>query len=116
MNDIPQARDTDSARILAIVAWVLFIAGWPTLHLATIGGVILAYIQRNEVRGTVWESHYESLINTFWVSLVAGVAGAVACLTIVGIVVGVPLLIGVVIWFLYRSIRGLIHAIESKPF
>lgn len=116
MNDIPQARDEDSARILAIVAWVLFIVGWPTLHLATLGGVILAYIQRGDVQGTVWESHYEALINTFWTGLVIGVAGVIACVTVIGLVVGIPLLVGLVIWFLYRSIRGVVHAIESKPY
>lgn len=112
MNDVSQAKDEDSARILAIVAWVLFIVGWPTLHLATIGGVILAYIQRGDAAGTVWESHYEALISTFWISLVIGVVAVPLCFVIVGI----PLLAGLVIWFLYRSIRGLIHAIESKPY
>ncbi len=116
MSDVQQVRDQDSNRILAIVAYVLFLVGWPTLHLATIGGVILAYVQRNEVRGTIWESHYEAIIATFWISLLAGVAGVLACVTIVGLIVGVPLLIGLVIWFLYRSIRGLVHAIESKPY
>ncbi len=109
-------RDNDSDRVLAIVAYALFLAGWPSLHLATIGGVIIAYVQRNDVRGTIWESHYEAMINTFWTSLVAGIAGVVMCMTIVGLVVGIPLLIGLVVWFLYRTIRGLIHAIEAKPF
>ncbi len=116
MSDVQQVKDQDSNRILAIVAYVLFLIGWPTLHLATIGGVILAYIQRGDVRGTIWESHYEAIINTFWVSLALGVAGVIACITIVGLVVGVPLLVGLVIWFLYRSIRGLVHAIDSKPY
>jgi uncharacterized membrane protein len=116
MSDVQQVKDQDSNRILAIVAYVLFLVGWPTLHLATIGGVILAYVQRNDVRGTIWESHYEAIIATFWISLLAGVAGVLACVTIVGLIVGVPLLIGLVIWFLYRSIRGLVHAIEAKPY
>ncbi len=116
MSDVQQVNTQDSNRILAIVAYVLFLIGWPTLHLATIGGVIMAYVQRSEVRGTIWDSHFEAIISTFWISLIVGVAGVLACITIVGLIVGVPLLIGLVIWFLYRSIRGLVHAIESKPY
>jgi len=112
MNDAVPASDRDSDRILAIVAYVLFLVGWPTLHLATIGGVILAYVQRNDVRGTVWESHYEAIITTFWTSLVIGLIAVPLCF----VVVGIPILIGLVIWFLYRTIRGLVHALESRPY
>jgi uncharacterized membrane protein len=111
-----QVKDQDSSRVLAIVAYVLFLIGWPTLHMATIGGVILAYVQRGEVRGTIWESHFEAIISTFWTSLIAGAVGILLCVTIVGLIAGVPMLIGLVIWFLYRSIRGLLHAIESKAY
>ena len=30
--------------------------------------------------------------------------------------VGIPILIGVVVWFFYRSIKGLIRAIEHRPY
>jgi uncharacterized membrane protein len=29
---------------------------------------------------------------------------------------GIPILIGVMVWFLYRTIKGLIRAIESRPY
>ena len=102
----------DSGRIMALVAYLLFLVGWPTLHLATIGGVILAYVQRGDSRGTIWESHFDAIINTFWVSLVIGVIAIPLCFVVVGFFV----LGGLVIWFLYRTIRGLVHAIESKPY
>ena len=112
MSEAPRVADQESGRIMAIVAYVLFLIGWPTLHLATIGGVILAYVQRNDVRGTIWESHFEAIISTFWISLVIGLVAVPLCFVLVGI----PLMIGLVIWFLYRTIRGLVHAIESKPY
>jgi uncharacterized membrane protein len=112
MSEAPRVADQESGRIMAIVAYVLFLIGWPTLHLATIGGVILAYVQRNDVRGTIWESHFEAIISTFWISLVIGLVAVPLCFVIVGI----PLMVGLVIWFLYRTIRGLVHAIESKPY
>lgn len=108
--------DDDSLRISAIVIYVLFLAGWPTLHLTTIAGVILAYVQRDAARGTLWESHIEAIISTFWTGIVVGVAGILACITIVGLVVGIPLLVGLSVWLLYRTIRGLIHAIDNRVF
>jgi len=112
MSEAPHAADLENGRIMAIVAYVLFLLGWPTLHLATIAGVILAYVQRGDMRGTLWESHFEAMIATFWISLVVGLVAIPLCFVLVGI----PLLIGLVIWFLYRNIRGLVHAIESKSY
>lgn len=110
----PQAvySDSDSNRTLAIVSYILFLVGWPTFHMATLGGVILAYVQRSDSRGTIWESHWEAIISTFWIALVIGIAAIPLVFIGIGLVV-YPIL---VIWFLYRTIRGLIHAIDRKPY
>lgn len=103
---------SDSNRMMAIIAYALFLAGWPTLHLATIGGVILAYVQKDAARGTLWESHYDAIITTFWVCLVMGLAALPLVFIGIGLLV-YPILI---VWFLYRVIRGLVHAIDMKPY
>src|SRR5215467_6018954 len=100
------------ARILAIIVYGLYLVGWPCLHLPTIAGLILAYVKRGEVRGTIWESHFANAIETFWISLV--VAAVAIPLSLV--VIGIPILIGVVVWFLYRTIKGLVRAIENQPY
>ncbi|HVZ92466.1 MAG TPA: hypothetical protein VG843_12515 [Rhizomicrobium sp.] len=105
------AAETD-ARLLAIVVYGLYLAGWPCLHLPTIAGLILAYVKRGDVRGTIWESHFDNAIETFWVSLVVGIVAIPLCF----FVIGIPILIGVFVWFLYRSIKGLIRAIENRPY
>jgi uncharacterized membrane protein len=112
MSEVPRVAESDNGRIMAIVAYVLFLVGWPTLHLATVGGVILAYVQRSDVRGTIWESHFDAIISTFWISLVIGVVAVPLCF----VVVGIPIVLGLIVWFLYRTIRGLVHAIDSKPY
>jgi len=108
----PVPTTDESARGTAIISYVLFLIGWPTLHLATIVGLILAYVKRGETRGTIWESHFDNIINTFWVTLVVGIVAIPLCF----IIVGIPLLIGVGIWFLYRSIKGLIRAVDNKAY
>jgi uncharacterized membrane protein len=107
----PAVRDQDSLRTMAIVGHICLLLGFAT-GIAAIGAVIIAYIQRNEARGTVWEGHYEAIITTFWVGLVGLIAGVPLCF----ILVGIPILIVLGIWYLYRAIRGLVHALDVKPY
>lgn len=109
------AADGES-RVMAIIVYGLFLVGWPCLHLPTVAGLILAYIKRDDSRGTIWESHFDNQISVFWVSLVGGVAAVLLCLTVVGLVVGVPMLGILFVWFLYRTIKGLLRAIENRPY
>ena len=99
-------------RILSIITYGLLLAGWPTLHLATIAAVILAYIKRGEARGTIWESHFNNVIHTFWISLLIGAVVFPLCLVLIGI----PLMGLLIVWFLYRTIKGLVQAIDNKPY
>ena len=99
-------------RMLAIIGYLLYLVGWPCLHMPTIAGVVLAYIKRDDARGTIWESHFANQIETFWVSLVLFIVAIPLCF----VVIGVPILIGTVIWFLYRTIKGLVRAIENQPY
>lgn len=116
MTDIssqqPVPTVDESARGTAIIAYILYLIGWPTCHLSTVVALILAYIKRGEVRGTIWESHFDNIINTFWVTLVAGIVFGI----MVMFVIGIPLLFALAIWFLYRTIKGLVRAIDYKAF
>lgn len=107
----PCVRDSSSLRTLAVVGHVCLMAGLVT-GVAAIAAVIIAYLQRDEARGTVWEQHYEAVITTFWTGLVGLVAGAILCIVLVGFIV-IPV---VMIWVLYRAIRGLVHALDAKPY
>ena len=108
----PPVASADSARLLAIIAYGLFLAGWPTLHLATIAAVIIAYVQRGEAQGTIWQSHFDNVIRTFWIALIVGVVAVPLCFVGIGFVI----LGFLVVWFLYRTIKGLVRAIEARPY
>jgi uncharacterized membrane protein len=108
----PAARDYDSLRTMVIVAHVCLLLGIVTAHMAAIGAVIIAYIQRNEARGTVWEGHYEAIIATFWVALIGLIVGVPLCFVLIGI----PILAVLAVWYIYRAIRGLVHALDDKPY
>ncbi|HEY5339214.1 MAG TPA: DUF4870 domain-containing protein [Rhizomicrobium sp.] len=102
----------DSERGTVILAYILFLIGWPTGHLSTIVAVILAYVKRGEVRGTIWETHYDNIINTFWVTMVLGIV----CVALCFVLIGIPLIIALGVWFLYRSIKGLIRAVDNRSY
>lgn len=95
-----------------IIVYGLYLVGWPCLHLPTVGGLILAYIKRDDARGTIWESHFANQIETFWIALVVGIVAVPLCF----FVIGIPILVGVIVWFLYRTIKGLLRAVENEPY
>jgi uncharacterized membrane protein len=115
MADISQAqpvRSEESLRGTAILCYILFLVGWPTVHITTVVALVIAYVQRAEARGTVWETHFHNLIDTFWIALVVCLIAIPLCL----VFIGVPILFGVGIWVLYRTIKGLIRAVDSRPY
>jgi uncharacterized membrane protein len=115
MADVTQAQPApthESLRGTAILCYALFLLGWPTVHIATVVAVVLAYVQRDAARGTVWESHFRNLIETFWVALVIAIVAIPLCFVFIGI----PILIGLAVWVLYRTIKGLVRAIDSAAY
>jgi len=110
MTMITTDRQTEP-RTWAIVVWGLYIASYFTFAITMIVGLIIAYMKRDELADTPFASHMTSAIRTFWISLILGIVGVV--LSIVGI--GIILLIALAVWQLFRIIRGMIRAIDSKP-
>ena len=66
-----------------LVAHILMVASIFT-GVTGIIAVIMAYIKRDELRGTYLESHAKNLIETFWWSLAIGVIGGILTLVFVG--------------------------------
>ena len=110
---LPQSLDTnvkESDYTFMLVAHVLMAASILTGGLAAIAAVIMAYIKQGEVRGTYLESHVKYLIETFWWSLALGVIGGILTLVFVGLFV----LLGGFIWFVYRCIMAIVRLSERK--
>ena len=83
--------------------------------------VILAYVNRDSVRGTWLESHYDWIIETFWVGLAAAVLGGAFMLFWmvvffpIGIMLAVMLGLGLLGWPIYRLVRGWSLLSEGQP-
>jgi uncharacterized membrane protein len=74
-------------------------------------GVIINYLRREQAAGTWLESHFTWQIRTFWWSLAWCVLGIVTAIVLVGVFI----LIGSGVWFVYRIVRGWIELNEGRP-
>jgi uncharacterized membrane protein len=83
--------------------------------LVGIAGLIVAYVKRDDARGTWVASHLTWLIRTFWYSLMWGVVGWLFAVTIIGLLLAIPIWVAASIWVIYRVIRGYLLFKDSKP-
>jgi len=91
----------------------------PLMGLIGIAGVIIAYVKRDDARGTWVASHLRWLIRTFWYSLLWATVGWIVLLVLGLILIGIPLAIliwaAASIWVIYRVIRGYLLFNQSRP-
>lgn len=121
MTDVPpppapaiSTTPTDiDARTYTIIIYGLYLGAVICGGATGIVGVVMAYIKRAEYKGTIWESHIENAIHAFWVWFLLFVAGIPLLLAFGA---GVLLMAAAFIYFLYRTIKGLIAAVDGKPY
>jgi len=98
-------------KTLVVVCYVLFVLGIVN-GLTALVGVIVAHLKRGSAAGTIWHSHYDNMILVFWVALAVFIVGWFLQWVLIGFIV-----LGVLaVWYLYRTIRGLILASEARPY
>ncbi|WP_226665284.1 DUF4870 family protein [Microbulbifer aggregans] len=73
--------------------------------------VIINYVKRNDVRGTLAESHFRWQIRTFWYWLLWLVIGTVTWVILIGMVI----LFVNQIWVIYRVVRGWLALADNRP-
>lgn len=101
---------TNSLKTMTQVVYGCYLASL-LIGITSIVGIIIAYIKQGEAQGTPYASHFQWQIRTFWFTLLFSIIGVV--LSIVGI--GFLILLAVLVWFIYRSIKGLLRANEGLP-
>jgi uncharacterized membrane protein len=132
-------RDDSELRTILIVIYALFVLAIFN-GFSAIVGVIIAYLKRDAARGTLWEGHFRNLVQVFWITLGVAVIALILLIEAAGgfiftmattdghpppLVIGwlialVPVFwLGAVvfsIWYLYRTLRGLVLTLDSKPY
>jgi uncharacterized membrane protein len=104
------AETDHSLKQLTQVVYALQAASY-LVGFSVFAAVIVNYVKRDDVAGTLYESHFRWQLRTFWFSLLWGVIGLLLAL----VVIGFAILAADAIWFLYRVIKGWIRLSEGKP-
>ena len=80
--------------------------------LPAIVAIVINYVKRDDARGTVYESHFDWQIRTFWWGLLWTLVGTVLVFALgLGLIV-----LGVVyVWLIYRIVKGFLKLTEGRP-
>ncbi|WP_028311365.1 DUF4870 family protein [Derxia gummosa] len=106
----------DSNRKLTAVLYALYALGWFTF-ITAIAALIVNYIKLDEVRGTWLESHFRWQMRSFWFGMLwAGllIAFVVVTLGVGAFVAWIPHGV-LMVWLLYRIVRGWLNLNDGKP-
>ena len=80
------------------------------LVITSVIGLVINYLQQDEVRGSWLESHFKWQKSTFWYGLLWTVLGFIS----LPILVGYLVLPAVTLWLIYRIARGWIYLVDGK--
>ncbi|NEN75607.1 hypothetical protein F9B74_04595 [Pelistega sp. NLN82] len=109
---IDDNKSLEPHKTMMYATYILYALGIFT-GILSIVGLIIAYIKRDEVRGTIYALHYTWLIRTFWIGIlffcVAWVLAFVS-FGLLGILFFVPY-----IWYVFRVVYGFVKCIDAKP-
>jgi uncharacterized membrane protein len=100
------------ARIMYVVHALTFFFSLGTLSVIPL---IINYIKRPDTAGTLVYSHHTWMINSFWIYLVGNVIGWILVATVIGMVIGFPILGITWLYMAYRIIRGFIDLNNNRP-
>ena len=107
----PAGNAYETERTYALVVWGLY-ASSVMFGVTALVGFVIALIKRNDLSGTPYESHMRKAIQLFVVSFLLGIVGALSA----GFGIGIVILIGLMIWFLVVTIKGIMRAVERRAY
>lgn len=122
--------DQNSNKTLTLVLYVLYIIAIFTGGLLAVLALIINYVKRSDVRGSIFESHFTWQIRTFWWYLIWNIIAFVPFLFLLftgqnsdafaGVALFATSFCLVVItvawiWIVYRAIKGIIRLNNNQP-
>lgn len=105
------SEELASLKQITMVVYALQALGFLTGGATAIVAIIINYVKREDVAGTVYQSHFDWQIRTFWWGLLWGVVG----MLLIIVVVGFAVLFAGWVWTVYRVVKGWLKLTEGKP-
>lgn len=106
----PLSSQEESNRTIVLIAYVLGAVGIFTAFIPILIALIICYVKRSEATGTIYYSHYDWLISTFWIGTFWFVVSLLTYIFLIGFVIYGLLSL----WLLYRFVKGLLRFSERK--
>lgn len=100
----------DSLRLYTIITYALYALSLLN-GITALVGVIMAYVKRGEMAGTIYHSHAQYLIKTFWYTLLGMLVGWLTLFLVIGFVI----ITVAAVWFIYRVVMGFIKLLDNRP-
>jgi uncharacterized membrane protein len=113
-----QDDKSDTLRRVALMDYLLHIAGLLfSAGLLSVLALIINYVKRDDARGTIYYSHMNWQIRTFWWTLFWMAVIAIPALVLTVISFGLLSFLFVIplLWYLYRMVKGLLWLNDAKP-
>jgi uncharacterized membrane protein len=108
----------DRLKKVCLIDYALHIAG-PLLSMGLLSVIALVvnYVKRDDARGSIYESHMNWMIRTFWWALFWVVVSFLPALLLTVITFGLLsfLFLVPVVWYLYRMIKGVLWLNDGRP-
>ena len=108
-GQLPPDRQ-QSLKTLTAVVYGLYAASF-FVGITAIVAIVINYIKREDVAGTLVESHFRWQIRTFWFALLWGLLGAITLIVVVGWLI----LMANGVWIIYRIAKGWLRLNENRP-
>ena len=114
-------KDVSSSMTVTHIMYALHALAPFTMWTLAIVAMIIGLVKRDDVRGTWLDSHYEYMSRTFWWGILWAVLawGAFWVFGILTLGIGMTVLwilpLIVLVWYLYRVIKGWLRLNDNKP-
>jgi len=112
----PSPQDQALRRIV-LLDYLLHITGLLlTMGLLSVVALIINYIKREDADGTIYRSHMDWMIRTFWWFLFWVVISFIPVLMLAALSAGLLAFLFLIpsLWFLYRMIKGLLRLVDGR--
>jgi uncharacterized membrane protein len=97
-------------RQLTLVVYILYAVSC-LIGVTALVAIIINYIKREDVQGTIYQSHFTWQIRTFWWALGWFVLGALTAMVFVGFLI----MAVAAVWTIYRLVKGWLYWNDHKP-
>jgi uncharacterized membrane protein len=116
--EIVTTPDEQRLRKVALLDYLLHIAGLLlSMGVLSVVALIINYIKRDDANGTIYRSHMDWMIATFWWTLFWVVVAFVPSLLLTMVTFGLLSFLFLIpcLWFLYRMVKGLLRLLDGRP-